>query len=182
MSKAHSIIGVSKGRGEHDYYKTPPEATRAILREETFDGSIWEPACGDGAISKILEEFGYETIISSDLVDRGFGVGGVDFLANVVTVDNIITNPPYSLAQEFVEHSLKCAKKKIILLCKIQFLAGMKRKKLFETTPFKGIYVCSRRLKMDRAHETPSPNSGMMDFAWFVWDYDYQYSPTIQWI
>jgi hypothetical protein len=62
---------------------------------ETFEGSIWEPACGDGAISKVLEAAGY-TVISTDLVDRGYGHGGHDFLKSETPLGrNIITNPPY---------------------------------------------------------------------------------------
>lgn len=61
-------------RVPHDFYPTPPEAVRALLSVETFTGSIWEPACGDGAISKVLIEAGFE-VVSTDLIDRGFGTG-----------------------------------------------------------------------------------------------------------
>ena len=61
-------------RVPHDFYPTPPEAVRALLSVETFEGSIWEPACGDGAISKVLLEAGHE-VVSTDLIDRGYGAG-----------------------------------------------------------------------------------------------------------
>jgi len=61
-------------RVSHDFYPTPPEAVRALLSVETFTGSVWEPACGDGAISKVLIEAGFE-VVSTDLIDRGFGTG-----------------------------------------------------------------------------------------------------------
>lgn len=61
-------------RVPHDFYPTPPEAVRALLSVETFEGSIWEPACGDGAISKVLLDAGHE-VVSSDLIDRGYGNG-----------------------------------------------------------------------------------------------------------
>jgi hypothetical protein len=65
------------------------------LSVEHFEGTIWEPACGDGAISKVLEAAGYD-VISTDLIDRGFGQGGVDFLKTTKALGrNIVTNPPY---------------------------------------------------------------------------------------
>lgn len=82
-------------RAAYEFYPTPPEATRALLSVEQFDGSIWEPACGDGAISKVLTEAGYQ-VVSTDLIDRGYGAGGHDFLKSTTPLaKNIITNPPY---------------------------------------------------------------------------------------
>jgi tRNA G10 N-methylase Trm11 len=82
-------------REPFEFYPTPPEATRALLSVERFEGTIWEPACGDGAISKVLEAAGYY-VISTDLIDRGYGTGGVDFLKTTEALGrNIVTNPPY---------------------------------------------------------------------------------------
>ena len=92
------------------YHPTPPRGARALLARESFTGVLWECACGDGAISRILEAAGFE-VISTDLVDRGYGRGGHDFLAdNATLADHIITNPPYGpargLAAQFVKHAL----------------------------------------------------------------------------
>lgn len=184
MSRAHSIVGVSEGRDENDFYITPAGTIKAILQAEPMVGSIWEPSCGTGAISNELIAHGYDSVISSDLIDRGYGVGGVNFLKTDLSVDNIITNPPFSLAKEFVHHALKCASGKVIMLAKIQFLAGQKRQYLFQEPSFKGIYVCTKRLKMQRAYEDKSyKNGGMMDFAWYVWDKQTENnSPTIKWL
>lgn len=85
----------SPKRAAYEFYPTPPEATRALLSAEGFEGSIWEPACGDGAISKVLEAAGYQ-VVSTDLIDRGYGAGGHDFLkSDKPLAKNIITNPPY---------------------------------------------------------------------------------------
>ena len=82
-------------RAAFEFYPTPPEATRALLSVEHFEGDIWEPACGDGAISKVLEEAGY-SVISTDLINRGYGRGGQNFLKSTTPLArNIITNPPY---------------------------------------------------------------------------------------
>ena len=64
--------GQSPLRVPFDFYATPPEATRALLSVEDFDGLVWEPACGHGAISRVLVNAGY-SVVSTDLIDRGYG-------------------------------------------------------------------------------------------------------------
>jgi len=72
------IIPDKANRERDDFYPTPPAGTRALLEVESFTGPIWEPACGDGAISKVLESAGHQ-VISTDLIDRGYGTGGGRF-------------------------------------------------------------------------------------------------------
>ena len=85
-------------RQTEDYYATPDIATELLCELETFSKDILEPACGQGAISKVLKKHGYN-VESMDLIDRDYGEGGVDFLQYDEVVDkDIITNPPYSLA------------------------------------------------------------------------------------
>src|SRR4051812_35539618 len=98
-----SMIGrrPSGSRRTSDFHETPRVAVEALLGVETFTGPIWECACGKGAISKVLIEHG-RTVISSDLVDRGYGPGNIDFpLEWQPRAPNIVTNPPYKLALEF---------------------------------------------------------------------------------
>jgi hypothetical protein len=81
-------------RAAYEFYPTPPEATHALLSVERFDGTIWEPACGTGWISKELILAGYE-VVSTDLVDYGYGEPGRDFLAErEPRAKHIVTNPP----------------------------------------------------------------------------------------
>lgn len=92
----------------HDYYATEPKATEVLLEQEHFAPVVWECACGEGHISKVLESHGYN-VVSTDLVYRGYGrLNPCDFLLeNVVDFSgDIITNPPYKYALEFVEHAL----------------------------------------------------------------------------
>lgn len=115
-----SLAGMSptRSRVENDYYATPFEATEAILSREELHGSILEPAAGEGHISKVLREhYPNSQIISTDLVQRDdrFGcgiVGGVDFLTENYPekFNNVITNPPFSLAKEFAEKGLATKK------------------------------------------------------------------------
>ena len=96
LKRAQSLVGTNNIARDNDFYPTPPEATQALLNVETFSGSIFEPACGDGAICKVLLKNGHTNIIASDLIDRGYGTGGIDFLKCKTTADNIVTNPPFS--------------------------------------------------------------------------------------
>jgi len=94
-SKVSTATTCYPKRAAFEFYPTPPEAVRALLSVERFDGSIWEPACGDGAISKVLVEAGYQ-VVSTDLIGRGYGQGGLNFLKSTKPLaKNIITNPPY---------------------------------------------------------------------------------------
>jgi hypothetical protein len=94
-------------RVQDDFYPTPPRGIESLLRVETFDGPIWEPACGDGAISMVLKAHGY-AVESTDLVDRGYGKPGIDFLMEFAPLaPNIVTNPPFKLAVLLVRKSLE---------------------------------------------------------------------------
>lgn len=181
-SMAQSIVGTSEGRNWHDFYPTPRAATEALLGVEKFEGGIWECACGDGAISKVLTEHGY-TVKSSDLINRGYGETPVDFLLmpreNVT--DNIVTNPPYGLAEEFVRTALGASRLKVAMLCKLAFLEGEKRKRMFETTPLARVHVFSKRITMTRNGEELR-SGGMIAFAWFVWEHGHQGRPTVGWV
>jgi len=174
-----NIVGHNtKGdRIDNDFYPTPEIATNKLLEKESFKGNIWECACGDGAISKILIEKNYN-VYSSDLINRGYGESGIDFLKTNKVFDNIITNPPFKLSLEFALHGFKSVKNKLVLFQKLVFLEGIKRKQeLFSLNKLKNIYVISNRLKF-KGYKT----GGLMCFAWFVFDVNYNGKPTIDWI
>jgi len=93
-----------------DFFPTPRWATFALIENEKFNGEIWECACGDGTMSRVLEETG-QPVRSTDLYDRGFGEAGVDFLMSQSEADNIVTNPPYNCAEGFVASGQACEAK-----------------------------------------------------------------------
>ena len=180
--RAQSIVGTNNdgGRPENDFYPTPPEGTLGLLRVEKFEGKIWECACGDGAMSKVLWEAGYDGS-SSDIEPRGYGFYA-DFLKTTVLLHpNIVTNPPFKHAQEFAQHALDLGCEKLALLCKLSFLESADRGAWFPKTPLKMVHVFSKRLTMTRNGE-PSRNGGMIAFAWFIWEYGYTGRPMIGWI
>jgi len=182
LSYVHGIIPDAVNREANDFYPTPPRSTRAMLAEEEFEGEIWEPACGDGAISEVLTAAGY-SVRSSDLIDRGYGDVGVDFLRQSARVDNIVTNPPFKLAEEFVRHALKLSRRKVAFLCRLGWLEGKARRQLFLSTPIARVWVHSSRVPMLRGGEQMMANSGgMIAFAWYVWDHDHSGAPTLGWL
>ena len=184
LSKARAISGVAgkEARPASDFYPTPPHATKALLSVESFDGGIWEPACGQGHISEVLKEHGHE-VTSTDLFDHGYGKPGIDFTKQFVTgvCANVVTNPPYNMAREFVDAGLLSANKKVAMLLKLSFLEGVTRKDWFQRTPLKCIYVFSRRISLTRLGE-PKLNKGMVSYAWFVWEHGHLGEPLIRWI
>lgn len=152
-----------------DYFPTPAWATRALIENEDFDGDIWECACGDGAMSRVLGERG-NRILSSDLYDRGFGEAGLDFLTSERPSANIITNPPYNSAEGFVKTGLKLAEKKLALLLRLAFLEGANRQKtIFAENPPSRMWVFSERITFYPAGAEVR-GSGTTAYAWFVWD------------
>tara|TARA_R110000765_G_scaffold327885_1_gene418927 strand:- start:16 stop:570 length:555 start_codon:yes stop_codon:yes gene_type:complete len=184
MSKALSIVGSSRNNGERekdDFYPTPSYAVEELLKREKFNGNIWECACGEGDISEVLINHNYK-VISSDLVDRGYGIKE-DFFMSDLWSDNIITNPPYKYALEFVIEAKRKSRRKIAMFLKTVFLESAKRKQMFEDTnfPLKKIYQFSKRVSLYKNGEKMK-NSGMIAYAWYIWEKDYKGKPTIEWI
>ena len=183
--KVFNTLGASnhstKKRMDNDFYSTPPIATLELLKREQFNGSILECACGTGAISKVLKENIDNEVISKDLIDRNYGEAGKDFLNETTVYDNIITNPPFNLAVEFVEKALELSNNKVAFLMRIQFLEGKKRKLLFDKNPPSRVYVFSYRLPYLRGDEE-QPETSAMCLCWFVWDKNYKGDTIIKWI
>lgn len=138
-----------KDREEDDYYATDPIVAKLLLEEEMFNYNIWECACGVGDLSKVFVDAEYN-VKSTDLVYRGYGEGNVDFLSgdNTFFDGDIITNPPYKYAKEFILKALDIIPtgNKVAMFLKVQFLEGKDRKKMFLQYPPKTIYVSSGRI------------------------------------
>jgi len=164
-----------KDRVKNDFYPTPSNATYELLKKEKLLNPVYECACGDGAISKILIEKGYE-VHSSDLIDRGYGEVGVDFLeASDKRFNTIITNPPFNLSTEFTLKALELSQRYVIFLNKLSFLEGIKRRQtIFNQRHLKKVYVFSQRLKFG--------GSGLMAFAWYIFDKQYKGKAELEWI
>ena len=163
-----------------DFFPTPAWATYALVDNEIFKGDIWESACGNGAMSKVLEKTG-QRVISSDLFDRGFGEIGVDFLRPKRKAPNIITNPPYNAAEGFVQSGLNHSSKKFALLLRLAFLEGSNRANtIFYKSPPSRVWVFSERITFYPAGAVQK-GSGTTAYAWFVWDKNALGSTELKW-
>lgn len=182
-ANAHPIPATKKRfdlDGE-DFYPTPTWATLALLKYETFNGSIWECACGDGAMSEVFEAFGHDAI-STGKFDRGFGQAGVDFLEADAIEENIATNPPYALAGEFAEAALAKSRKKSALLLRLAFLEGAERhNRIFSQIPPSRVWVFSERITFYPKY-AERKGSGTTAYCWAVWDKSSTGNTELGWI
>jgi len=185
-----SMLGASNrsdmDRVENDYYATNPEAIDDLFEVEDFDGRIWEPACGGGHLSKRMEEHGKD-VYSTDIVNRGFGNDFFDFLKSDKEWEgDIITNPPYKHAKDFVLKSLELVDEgnKVAMFMKITFLEGVTRaKELFKHHPPKKVWIYSFRQTIARnGNPEMFEGASAVCYCWFVWEKGYCENPKIGWI
>ena len=172
-----------KNREQHDYYATDPKAGELLLELEDFN-NILEPACGEGHLSKVFIEKGKQ-VTSSDLIDRGYGTVK-SFFDYTEWNGDIITNPPYKYAKDFVEHALKIIPngRKVAMFLKLQFLESKGRKKLFVTNPPKKLYVSSSRLLCAKNADFERMKKGggsAVAYGWFVWHKGFNGKTEIEW-
>lgn len=184
MQKSLSIVGSSRNNGDretNDFYPTPQYAVEELLKREVFKGNIWECACGKGDISEVCKKNGYDTV-STDLIDYGYGEQ-LDFMSSNFVADNIITNPPYKIALDFVIKAKEQSKNKIAMFLKTVFLESDKRYEMFQDAeyPLKTVYQFSKRVTLYKGG-VKMKNSGMIAYAWYVWERGYKGKPTIEWI
>ena len=183
------------GRVENDYYATNPKAVEMLLTNYTFDAAtILEPCVGGGHIANAINNFfaNQRVITGLDLVDRGYPNTIVqDFLTWETDrkFEGIITNPPFSLAQEFIEKGMELLTNdgQMAMFLKIQFLEGAKRKEFFEKYPPKYIYVFRNRMATWNNGNEVDPNTGKrwattMCHAWFIWEKGSKTEPIIRWL
>lgn len=176
-----------KERENDDYYATDPIAIDVLLKEEKFNNNVWECACGEGHLSERLKEHGYN-VKNTDIIYRGYGQGGIDFLQQVEQFDgDIITNPPYKYAREFIEKALELIPEgnKIAMFLKLQFIEGKTRRKLYDCHPPKVIYASSSRILCAKNAEFEKMKAGggsAIAYAWYVWEKGYKGNTVLKWI
>lgn len=175
---AHGVLLERKD----DLYETPPEAVHALLKAERLPSVVWEPACGPGAIVRVLRAARY-TVIATDLVDYASpdqDEAGVDFLMEwhaPLLAEAIVTNPPFKNAEVFVTHALKLCPK-VIMLLRLAFLESERRSDILDNGRLARVHVFRKRLPMMHRAGWDGPRaSSALAFAWFVWDRDHS-GPT----
>lgn len=192
----------SEEREENDFYATPPCATKALIKYckenniDVFNKAILEPACGKGHISDvIIEEYKNNNInhlvLSMDKIDRGYEQQLVtqSFFSCRLVEDadyNIVTNPPYILAKEFIEHAIDIVKEGayVCMLLKIIFLEGKGRYEMFKNNPPYKVLIFSNRVNCSKQgdFEKDSEYGGAVGYAWYIWKKGYKGKPEIDWI
>lgn len=181
----------NKEREVNDFYATDPHALEIFLDKLEQDNiklhrNIWECACGQGHLSEVLKRKGYH-VVSSDIFDRGYeNTYIINFLDNInknIKMD-ILTNPPYKYAQEFVEKSLEIQANGYytIMFLKIQFLEGQARKKLFQKYPPKYVYVNSARQICYINGDMSKKMSSASCYCWFIWEKGWKGETIVRWI
>ena len=188
---AHAMIGSHVGalgvRQEHDYYATDPNALTSLLRMKELPKVVYECACGAGHLAEVLVKHGH-SVVATDLVSRGYGVGGVDFLKVEKLPEDcncILTNPPYKFTMEFIEHSLELLPEggEAIFLLNVNALSGKARyERFYKHGVLKEVFVFPRRIQCAKNGDFASQNGSAVNYAWFVFRKGYLGKTHVRWI
>lgn len=171
----------------NEFYPTPPEATRALLSVEQFDGPIWEPACGDGGIAKVLADHG-QAVVSADLYAYGFGITGVDFLGErQARAKHIVTNPPYGrgLADRFVAKALELTAAtggNVAMLLNLASLCHPLCTDQWRTRPPARIYAIDDVVCWPQNFPRPRPEFFNQRYCWAIWTHDHKGPSAFWWL
>lgn len=163
-----AMAGGNGDREEDDFYSTPREVTEALLIAahksiRNVGTKVWEPACGTGAMVEPLLDAGFE-VLATDLVDRGYGTGGIDFLkTGGGWCDIIITNPPFKDAGKFINHAEAIGVRFMALLLKATFWHAATRLPLFERWRPACVLPLTWRVDFKNL------GNATMDLSWYVW-------------
>ena len=170
-----------------NFYPTPPEATRALLSVETFDSDIWEPACGEGHIAKVLDDAGYH-VVSTDLNAWGYGTPHVNFLdERHPRAKHIVTNPPYGagLGDDFIDRALSLTRitgGKVAMLLNIASLAHERRTARWRTTPPARLYAVDGVVCWPDPHRSPPKHFLQHRYVWAVWEQGHHGPASFWWL
>ena len=166
-----------------DFIPTPPFATRALyeyvlpeLKEDAHRLSVWDPACGEGHMCRVFEEYGHPTVLGTDKYHPSYGATNtqtLDFTAASDVegeVDVIVTNAPYKHLNKFIENSMRASNRYVCMLVRIQALTGQTRwRNFYASNPPTRIGVFSDRIPF-KTGRVVRKCSKMFDHMWMVWD------------
>jgi len=167
-------------RVEHDLYETPAWCTEVLLRHVVFQRKILEPAAGRGAIAKVLSKNNYEPICQDLMVRDYVPCEEFNFFKReyVPKSFDIITNPPYDKAEEFVRHALAITggTQKVAMLLRNEWDCAHTRTDLFTDEVFRMKIVLTRRPRWI-ADTDGSPRH---NYAWYVWCHGWYAPPELR--
>ena len=171
-------------RAGYDFYATDPHMAEELCKHVELV-NVWECACGAGHLAKVFERYGLLGR-ATDIVDRGYGESGVDFLLQTEQWNgDIVTNPPYKYAREFVEHALRLVRNGslVCMFLKLTFLEGQGRRGFFERYPPSNVIVSVKRVQCAKNGDFEKyPLTGSAAaYAWFIWQKGYKGEPILSW-
>lgn len=170
-------------RDTNDWYVEPEWCSVRLFEAEAFEGRIWDPACGSGRILKAAKALGLPCI-GTDLIGRGCG-GRRDFMKAQTRSANIVSNPPFGIAMQFVSRALELADRKVAMLLPANWVQGDKRGRWLAGSPLRRVWFISPRPSMPPGAAIAAgerPGNGTTDYAWFVWLKGYDGYPEIRWL
>lgn len=172
-------------RHPEDWYVEPEWCSRRLFDEEPFRGPIWDPSCGLGRIVQSARGAGHDAF-GTDIVQRSrYCAETDDFLSSHRVSQNIVSNPPFGIADEYAKHALVKTGSKVALLLPTKWMNSAKRGAWLETTPLATVWLLAPRPSMPPGPVIEAgikPGNGTTDFAWFVWDHAHTGAPVIRWL
>lgn len=176
-------------REENDYYATHPSTVKHLLDMLRLPDRcvIRENSCGEGHLSKALEAAGH-TVISTDLIYRGYGIGGVDFLKSnwldTIPCDAVVMNPPYKHLDAFILKSLKIAPLVAVFMPVNKFEGIDRYETVYKLGHLRtvGVFVRRQKCVKNAEFDNPDMNKNTKCYCWFIFDRNHQGLPTVQWL
>lgn len=168
-------------REEHEHYVEPEWCSQRLFQVEPFVQEVWDPACGFGRICESAHAAGH-AVVGTDIVDRGYSHGSVDFLKADNVRANIVSNPPFDIFQDFARHALKLARNKVAL---IWLVPRLNAARWLAETPLARVWLLTPRPSMPPGHTITAgqkPGGGTQDFCWLVWEQGYRGKPELGWL
>ncbi|MEK8121638.1 hypothetical protein WOB59_00515 [Methylocystis sp. IM4] len=176
-------------RHPDDWYVEEEWVDHRLFEQESFEGSICDPACGLGRIVQAARSAGFDSAWGQDKVNRSaYCARVVDFLSDDFrggAPANIVSNPPFKLSREFVMRARRIAARKVVMLLPLGWISGDKRSRWLEETRPRRVLILTPRPSMPPGPAILAglrPRRGKTDFAWYIWERGYNGEPQFAWL
>ena len=190
QNTTHAVMAQRhEGKESLDSFPTPPWATRAFLehvlggKQQLTNLTCLEPACGSGYMSRVLAEY-FRAVDSSDIHEYGFGAV-CDFTQthySKESYDWVVTNPPFKLAEKFIEESLKVARVGVAMLTRTVFIESKGRyERLFNQNPPTSFAQYAERVPMVKGRLDRKASTAT-SYGWLVWNKQASEGTSLEWI
>lgn len=190
QNTSHAVMAQrAEAKDSLDDFPTPPWATRALMEHVIEQGgytdgmNCLEPACGAGHMAKVLGEY-FGKVTASDVHPYGYG-DIADFLKTLYPAgeyDWVITNPPFRLAEEFIERALPIARRGVAILARTVFIESIGRyERIFQPNAPSKVAQFSERVPMvkGRLDRKASTATG---YAWMIWEKGFYDRTQLVWV